>query len=543
MAKQINLGRFRGEDAKINGVNTLTIQGGDGIHVHQAGSELTISADGFGSHIHDFNNPHRVTKSQVGLGNVDNKSESTIIADMKESLVPSDITEALGYTPADTTKAMTPQQVNAAIASAITVKQDVLTGVQGQLVGFDNEGKAIAVPGITLVVDDRMIPGSANPVQSQVIQAALADATGDISELEGDVSALETRVGTVETNLSAHTGNKNNPHSVTKAQVGLGNVDNKSEATIISDAKTQIMTSTNINAALGYTAANASDLTALTTRVGTAETTIGQHTTSISNLNAHTTNKNNPHEVKASQLSDLTDSFIKGKLKYHTLTISFSGPTGDTSFPTIPNYVAQLMEGESYTVTLPELENYVPPEYFVTGTMGSSDVTLSKKYSKRQGKLTIKYVVPDAAGVTIPDYSANIDVGSSYSVPSPTSTDYPRLAGYTPTKATVSGTMVKGGVTITVQYEATLCEITFHHTDSIPLPPGTSDVPTPSDFTIKVMAGQSYCYTPPPVVLGSRWFVLVGRGSTNFVGSCISGIATKSETIVVNYNSLVDVHN
>jgi hypothetical protein len=30
--------------------------------------------------------------------------------------------------------------------------------------------------------------------------------------------------------LSSHTTNKNNPHSVTKAQVGLGNVDNTSDA-------------------------------------------------------------------------------------------------------------------------------------------------------------------------------------------------------------------------------------------------------------------------------------------------------------------------
>lgn len=49
------------------------------------------------------------------------------------------------------------------------------------------------------------------------------------------VSSVNGRVGAVtglaeNANLIAHTGNTNNPHSTTKAQVGLGNVDNTSDA-------------------------------------------------------------------------------------------------------------------------------------------------------------------------------------------------------------------------------------------------------------------------------------------------------------------------
>ena len=53
--------------------------------------------------------------------------------------------------------------------------------------------------------------------------------------------------------LSSHTSNKSNPHSVTKAQVGLGNVENKSSATIRSE-----ITSSNVTTALGYTPLNSS---------------------------------------------------------------------------------------------------------------------------------------------------------------------------------------------------------------------------------------------------------------------------------------------
>lgn len=48
--------------------------------------------------------------------------------------------------------------------------------------------------------------------------------------------------------LTSHTGNKSNPHGVTKAQVGLGNVENKSSATIRGE-----LTKANVTTALGYT--------------------------------------------------------------------------------------------------------------------------------------------------------------------------------------------------------------------------------------------------------------------------------------------------
>lgn len=58
-----------------------------------------------------------------------------------------------------------------------------------------------------VTVDTALSSTSTNPVQNKVITAAL------------DAKAAAT-------DLTAHTGNKSNPHSVTKAQVGLGNVEN-----------------------------------------------------------------------------------------------------------------------------------------------------------------------------------------------------------------------------------------------------------------------------------------------------------------------------
>ena len=61
---------------------------------------------------------------------------------------------------------------------------------------------------------------------------------------------------TMQTALNTHTGNKSNPHSVTKSQVGLGNVENKSSATIRGE-----LTKGNVTTALGFTPANQTDMT------------------------------------------------------------------------------------------------------------------------------------------------------------------------------------------------------------------------------------------------------------------------------------------
>lgn len=68
-------------------------------------------------------------------------------------------------------------------------------------------------------------------------------------------AARERAVGDLDSALSAHKGDKVNPHSVTKAQVGLGSVDNKSSETIRGE-----ITAKNVTDALGYTPAKTSDV-------------------------------------------------------------------------------------------------------------------------------------------------------------------------------------------------------------------------------------------------------------------------------------------
>ena len=70
------------------------------------------------------------------------------------------------------------------------------------------------------------------------------------------ISIAFAKIKLAITTLINHLANKSNPHGVTKSQVGLGNVENKSSATIRGE-----LTKGNVTTAIGYTPANQTDMT------------------------------------------------------------------------------------------------------------------------------------------------------------------------------------------------------------------------------------------------------------------------------------------
>ena len=86
------------------------------------------------------------------------------------------------------------------------------------------------------------------------------------------ISIAFAKIKLAITTLINHLANKSNPHGVTKSQVGLGNVENKSSATIRGE-----LTKGNVTTALGYTPANQTDMT-------NAKNAITQLNSDMSNL-------------------------------------------------------------------------------------------------------------------------------------------------------------------------------------------------------------------------------------------------------------------
>lgn len=93
---------------------------------------------------------------------------------------------------------------------------------------------------------------------SHIINAATTSQAGlmsssDKTKLDGlkDQAGITSDIDAVQTNLETHINNKSNPHEVNKAQVGLGNVDNTSDANKPISTATQNALNSKFNASDG----------------------------------------------------------------------------------------------------------------------------------------------------------------------------------------------------------------------------------------------------------------------------------------------------
>lgn len=158
------------------------------------GSSLGITVR---DHISNTNNPHNVSKEQVGLGKVENKNVMEILAELTSAI----IIDKLGYTPVDDSHASNKSNPHS------------VTKTQVGLGNVDNKSATEILAGITadLIID---------------------------------------KLGFEPANKD-HVSDTDNPHEVTKEQVGLGSVENKSPTEILA-----LLTTQNITTALGFTPAN-----------------------------------------------------------------------------------------------------------------------------------------------------------------------------------------------------------------------------------------------------------------------------------------------
>ena len=150
-------------------------------------------------------------------------------------------------------------------------------------VGADASGSANAALTAAKAYTDTEIAGLINGAPTTL--DTLGEIATAMSENQSVVEALNSAIGTKAnvSDLTAHTGNTSNPHSVTKAQVGLGNVPNVS---------TNDQTPT-------Y-----SDTTTFETLTSGEKISValGKIKLAITNLINHIANKSNPHGVTKSQI-------------------------------------------------------------------------------------------------------------------------------------------------------------------------------------------------------------------------------------------------
>lgn len=106
---------------------------------------------------------------------------------------------------------------------------DMSVGFESGLLTFtlyNIEGDAIHTYQVELPTEECYVGATWNVNNNQKI--ILTKNNGQTTEL--DLSNIFSAIADVQSNLDNHKGDKDNPHEVTKAQVGLGNADNTSDA-------------------------------------------------------------------------------------------------------------------------------------------------------------------------------------------------------------------------------------------------------------------------------------------------------------------------
>lgn len=137
----------------------------------------------------------------------------------------------------------------------------------------------------------------------------------------------------------------------------------------------------------------------------------------------------------------------------YTLTVKYQYEDGKEAKP---DHIEKVLYDKNYSVKSPIINGYSASQEIVSGTMGSSDVEVIVVYHKNPYKLTINYVDEEGNLVAV-KHSENVLYNESYSV------DSPKVVGYTPDQATVSGTMPAENKVINVVYRKNVHSIKVNY--------------------------------------------------------------------------------
>lgn len=160
-------------------------------------SSIDSNHQAISDHVSNKNNPHEVTKAQVGLGNVEN-------------IAPADM------------------PISTATQTALGGKVDK-TNVADKVYGTDSSGNQTTYNVDSFgKVDDVKVAGTSVVTNKVANLGSMASETASDYSTKAVADTLYAGIS-YEGTIDNHIADKNNPHAVTKTQVGLGNCDNTSD--------------------------------------------------------------------------------------------------------------------------------------------------------------------------------------------------------------------------------------------------------------------------------------------------------------------------
>lgn len=238
------------------------------------------------AHADNISNPHSVTKTQVGLGSADNTTDAN-------KPVSSAAQIALN-SKADLVGGVVPSAQIPAIAvteflgtSANQAAMLALTGQKGDWTVRTDDGKVYVITGTdpTQVGDWTVLSYPADTitsVNSQTGVVTLAKSDIGLGNVDNTSNATERAATATLTNKTLTSPVINTPSGIVKGDVGLGNVDNTSNAT--ERAATATLTNKRITARYGSTTSSA------TPTINTDNVDVYELTAQAEDITSFTTN-------------------------------------------------------------------------------------------------------------------------------------------------------------------------------------------------------------------------------------------------------------
>ena len=166
------------------------------------------------SHISNTNNPHSTTKAQVGLGNVDNTS---------------DVNKPISTA----TQSALDLKANSANVYTKTEVDDISTNTLQFANSYTDTKVASIVNSAPVTLDtlNELAAALGNDPNFATTTATLIGTKANSSDVYTKTQS-DSNFEPKNANIQSHISSTSNPHSVTKAQVGLGDVDNVSAANL-----------------------------------------------------------------------------------------------------------------------------------------------------------------------------------------------------------------------------------------------------------------------------------------------------------------------
>ena len=169
-------------------------------------------------------------------------------------------------------------------------------------------------------------------------------------------TSLNESITSVQNSLDTHKSDTNNPHEVTKTQIGLGNVNNTSDLDKPVSTATQTKLDTKVDKIIGKSLVSDTEITKLSQlpNKATLDSSIADAkkagTDAQSNLNTHISNLENPHEVTKIQvgLSNVTnDAQVKRSEMGVNNGVATLDAFGKILTSQLPSFVDDVIEAAS----------------------------------------------------------------------------------------------------------------------------------------------------------------------------------------------------